>query len=590
MAAALAHRGPDGTGIAVAGNVGLVETRLAIRGHGAAEPPAGDRQTGAVLVLECEALNGEALRAELGGRPFETAGDAETVLRAMAEQGTRALTRLDDCFALAHLDSRGRQLVLARGGVGMKPLHWAQHGGAVWFASEVQALSAAGVRGVVRTDVLRRVASLGWEGREETLIDPVRRLLPGCLLRIDLGSLDCSVERFYDLNAEVDEGLQAELAALPRKALRDLLEERMDAAVAKRLGGDPPVAFFCSGGVDSSLLTALGQRRRPGGTAFVASMQAGHLVDEAPYARLLALELGMELEVVRITAANWREAFVDAVFHHGAPMAQPVGVALSQVAAEVARGGFKAALVGNGADALFGGDWGRHREAFLDFLPASARARRRMRLLREAGPRGVVDTVRQRLSRTPPAGWLDFGGTWEWEDEVTIRAVRAYGESGPRGRLAGRMLSDFSLNLTPGLVRFDANIMQHGVESRSPFLDREVLRLVLNMPLEARVSGSPKGILDEVAARYVPRAIMRRPKVGGMLTGSSGWITEAARPEFLREGMLGQLLEIDAARWRQSLDVAPRDQVFAFWTAEVWARLTVGGASPDEVKQELWVA
>jgi hypothetical protein len=75
-----------------------------------------------------------------------------------------------------------------------------------------------------------------------------------------------------------------------------------------------------------------------------------------------------------------------------------------------------------------------------------------------------------------------------------------------------------------------------------------------------------------------------------MLTGSNSWITEAARPEFLREGMLGQLLEIDAARWRQSLDAAPRDQVFALWTAEVWARLTVGGATPGEVEQELWAS
>ncbi|MDX6638737.1 MAG: hypothetical protein QOJ01_2248, partial [Solirubrobacterales bacterium] len=239
---------------------------------------------------------------------------------------------------------------------------------------------------------------------------------------------------------------------------------------------------------------------------------------------------------------------------------------------------------------LFGGDWGRHHQAFLDFLPLRARVGRRLRRLREAGPRGVVETLQARLSPTPPTGWIDFGGALEWEDEVTMRAVRAYGDTGPRGQLAGRMLSDFPLNLTPGLVRFDANISQHGVESRSPFLDRELMRLALNMPLEARVSGSPKGILDEVAARYVPRPILRRPKVGGMLTGSNSWITEAARPEFLREGMLGQLLEIDAARWRQSLDAAPRDQVFALWTAEVWARLTVGGASPGEVEQELWAS
>ncbi|MDX6636901.1 MAG: hypothetical protein QOJ01_412, partial [Solirubrobacterales bacterium] len=398
LAAALAHRGPDETRITVDGNVGLVETRLEITSDAAAERPASDVRSGALLALDGEVLNAATLRAEPSERPFGSAADAEALLRAMGELGTPALAHLEGCFALALLDSRGRQLFLARSGVGMKPLHWAQQDGAVWFASEVQALLAAGLRGAVRTDVLRRVASLGWEAREETLIDPVRRVMPGCRLRIDLGSLDCSAERFYDLNAEVDAELQAELAALPRKALIDLLDTRLDAAVRKLLGGDRPVAFFCSGGLDSSLLTARGQRGRPGGTAFVGSLRADHLVDEGPYARLLARELGMELEVVVVTAANWREAFVDAVFHHGAPMSMPVPVALSQIAGAVARGGFKAALVGNVADALFGGDWGRHRQAFLDFLPLGARVGRRLRRLRGAGPGGVVETLRARLS------------------------------------------------------------------------------------------------------------------------------------------------------------------------------------------------
>ncbi len=576
LAAALAHRGPDGTRIVVEANAGLVETRL----ESSAGERAGEQEGGAVLIMDGEVMNQPPL-------------EPGALARDLSEHGPRVLEPVDGRFALALLDPSRGQLTLARSGVGMKPLHWAKQDGTLWFASEVQALLAAGIRGTVRTDVLRRVASLGWEAREETLIDPVMRLMPGCAMRVDLRSLDLAIERFYDLTTEVDAELQAELAARTRDELIDLLDARLGAAVEARMGGEHPVAFFTSGGLDSSLVTALGQRRRPGGTAFVASYRSEHVLDEAPYARILARELGMELEVVEITPESCRAAFVDTVFANGAPMSMPVGLGLSQVAAAVSRAGFKAAIVGNAADAIFGGDWGRHRrefQAFLDFQPARERMRRRLRTLREGGARGVAASVRRRLGRgpAPAAAWTSFGASLEWEDEETMRAIRAYRDSGPRGALAGRMLSDFPLNLTQGLVRFDANVSQFGVESRSPYLDRELLRFAFNAPLEQRVCGPEKGILTDVAGRYVPKATLKRPKMGGMLTRSNDWLTSAARPEFLREGMLPELLELDAGRWREVLDTVPRDQVLSLWTTETWARLTLAGKSRDEVEEELW--
>jgi asparagine synthase (glutamine-hydrolysing) len=576
LAAALAHRGPDGTRIVVNGNAGLIETRLAIT----AAKPQDEPESGPTLVMDGEVIDPPELRA----------GE---LLRAIGELGTGALEPIDGRFAIALLDPDGGQLVLARSGVGMKPLHWAKQDGVVWFASETQALLAAGVRGTVRTDVLRRVASLGWEGRPETLVDPVMRLMPGCAMRIDLRSLECALDCFYDLTTEVDPELQAELAARPRDQLIDMLDAHLGTAVEARLGGEHPVAFFTSGGIDSSVITAMGERQRPGGTAFVASYRSEHVLDEAPYARILARDLGMDLEVIEVTAESCRAAFVDAIFAHGAPMSMPVALGLAQVSAAVSRAGLKAAIVGNAADAIFGGDWGRHRrefQAFLDFQPARERMRRRLGTLRDNGAKGATASVRRRLGRgpRPAAAWTSFGATLEWEDEETMRAVHVYGDSGPRGALAGRMLSDFPLNLTQGLVRFDANVSQFGVESRSPYLDRELLRFAFNAPLEQRVCGADKGILTEVAKRYVPKATMKRPKMGGMLTRSNDWLTSAARPEFLRDGMLPGLLEVDSGRWRDILDTAPRDQVLSLWTTETWARLTLAGKSREKVEEELW--
>jgi asparagine synthase (glutamine-hydrolysing) len=529
LAHALRHRGPDGTDIKVTDNVGLVRTRLA----------------------------GE----------LEDDGSPEPVL----------------------LDLAGQELVLARDRLGRRPLHWAEHDGAVWFASEIQALLEAGVPRAANAQSLTKVLSLGWDARAQTLIAGINRIMPGALLSIDLSSLRCSAKRWYDLVDEVDHDLQGELAAQSRNELRDLLDADLDRAVSRQLAGDAPIGVYCSGGIDSSLIAALAQRHRPGTPVFLAALQDGG-PNEEPYARLLARRLGIELEVVNITAERWRAALVESVFHHGVPMAVPVGVGLSVLSQAASQSGFRAVLAGDAADALFGGDWSRHGQAFHEFLPRSQLLRRRLRVLRMQGVRrSAAALARRAVGTSPPrAAWVDLSGDWDWEDETTMRAVRAYGGDGPRARLAGGMLSDLSLNLTHGLVRVDGNAMQNGIDVRLPFLNPEVLRLTVNLPLEARVAGRPKGILSEVGARHLPRPIVRRPKVGGLLMTSNRWITDAARPAFLRAGMLPELLEIDAARWLECIAAAPQDQLFTLWTAEVWARLAVAGRSVSEVETDLW--
>jgi len=183
---------------------------------------------------------------------------------------------------------------------------------------------------------------------------------------------------------------------------------------------------------------------------------------------------------------------------------------------------------------------------------------------------------------------VPFGGDTTVEATGSIQAIAAYGGTGPRARLAGGMLADASQTLPHLLHRMDGNAMQHAVEARLPFLDRGVVGLALNLPLEARVVGAQKGILSELAAAYLPRAVVRRPKVAGMLLGSDRWITDAARPEFLRDGMLRGVLELDADRWGRCVDAAPAEQSLTLWSAEVWCRLVLAGASPGSVEAELW--
>ena len=561
LAEALGHRGPDGTAIAVIDSVGLVNTRLAIVDPSpAGDQPMADAETGLALTYNGEVFNHLELRRQLSDRPYRGASDTETVIRALGEWGPAALVRLNGFFALASLDARKGEVILARDRLGTKPLYWAQHAGAVWFASEIEALLQAGVPRVMNRAMLAKVLSFGWDGGEPTAIDGIRRVMPGTLVRIDVASLRCSNERWYDLLDEVKPELQAELAARSRGELRAMLDAELDAAVEGRLMGDAPVGTFCSGGLDSSLITAMARRKRRGISALVASLEDSDTVDEARYARLVARRLGLELDVVRVTPEGWRQAFVDAVRHHEAPLPNPTPVALSQLADAAHRHGIKAVLVGDGADTLFGANWGRHREAFRRVLPRSALYRRRAVALRRLGPRRAAAEIARRTVRrgTPPVAPVRFGGETMLEDAARVQAIRAYGGSGPRAELAGGLLADLSLTMPHLLNRWDGNAMQHAVEVRLPFLDRGVVSLALNLPLEARVMPrGHKGILSEVAAAHLPPAVLRRSKIAGLLLGSNRWIVEAARPEFLRDGMLREILEIDADRWGSCVDAAP---------------------------------
>src|SRR4051794_19457217 len=184
MARALGHRGPDDTGIEIAGNVGLVHTRLSIvdlspAGH--APMRLGEHW----LTYNGEVFNHIALRDTLRG-PWTGHSDTETVLHALAERGIGALAEFNGLFALAWLDGPGRRLALSRDRWGIKPLFVARTAEALWFASEMKALLAAGVPARPNPDVIRHMAHLGWVQGFETGLRDIVRLSPGTALELSL--------------------------------------------------------------------------------------------------------------------------------------------------------------------------------------------------------------------------------------------------------------------------------------------------------------------------------------------------------------------------------------------------------------------
>jgi asparagine synthase (glutamine-hydrolysing) len=295
MAAALAHRGPDDVGIEIAGNVGLVHRRLSIVDPSpAGHEPMRHPERGWWLTYNGEIFNHLELRARLPPLDYRGSSDAESLLHALACEGTDALPGLNGFFAFAALDPRG-ELLLVRDRFGVKPLYLAEHAGGLWFASEIGALLAAGVPRQARPDVLLHATRHGWANGPLTPAAGVERVLPGTLLRIDTETLARTEERWYEPAAVVDAERMDELAALSPKAVDARVEEALRESVHARLMADVPVGTMCSGGLDSSLITALAAEKQRGLLAFNATVPGQPEADEGPWAEQVAGHLGVEL-------------------------------------------------------------------------------------------------------------------------------------------------------------------------------------------------------------------------------------------------------------------------------------------------------
>ena len=592
MGAALAHRGPDDQGIEVEGRLGLVNRRLAIvdptpAGH----QPMRHRDGRWLLTYNGEVFNHLELRRELEPVPWQGHSDTETVLEALSQWGEDALSRFNGLFGLAALDRDRGQLFLARDRWGVKPLYWARHGGALWFASEMHALFAAGVPRRAEPDVVAHAVVHGWANGRATPLAGIERVLPGEALAVDLETLAVARERWFEPAALVDHERLAALAREPRGRLADEVEVELRRAVGRRLMADVPVGTFLSGGIDSSLVTAFVRDEQPGVVAFNASVTDQPADDEHPFATRVARHLGVELETVAMSAATWRADFVEAVRHNEYPLMHESSVPMFQIASLARSGGVKALLSGEGADELFGGYGFLHSDLYVDYLRANRRVGTIARLtaakLRRDGPAALL---RRGAGEPPPVVAPEASATSvEFDREAALRADEAYAmHSTERRALEAELLRELSTYLPHLLNRQDKNTMQASIETRVPFLDPNLAALALCLPLEARMEPGRKGLLRDLADRHLPGEVARRQK-RGFGFDVRRYIEPAARPEFLLEGVLRELLGVDRERWKAATVPAPSAaQALRLWSGEVWCRVVLEDEPADRVEAALW--
>jgi len=516
MATTLQHRGPDGERIVGHERARLGARRLAIMDLTTGDQPFQSPDDAVWMVCNGEIYNARELRQEATGwgYPFRSRGDIENIVPLYERYGAGAVARLDGMFGLAIWDDRRQALILARDRPGEKPLFWTSRDGELRFASEIQAL-------LVYPDQPRRVnplaarlyQALGYVPAPHTMLDGIHKLPPAHLLVTD--SHHVAVSPYW---------VAADAAAAPsRLGSPAQLRETLLRAVERELMSDVPVGIFTSGGLDSSLLAAAATRVKPGEqihTYSVRFVEPGY--DESAFAASVSHHIRTTHHVV--TADD--ESLGRALELVTRTLAEPVGdpaILPTYLLADVARAHVKVVLSGEGADELFGG--------YPTYLGHKAAG-----LLRRLPGRGLLRALINRLPTSTGKVTTEFllkQLVTAAELPVLERHLSWFGALGPnpevsawadgllRGFPAAPSLNrvlwlDFCSYLPDNLlVKVDRGTMLASIEARAPYLDREVMELVLPAPESLKVRGvRTKVILKEAARGLVPDHVIGRKKRG----------------------------------------------------------------------------
>ena len=549
MTASLLHRGPDDGAVwsDEAAGIHLGFRRLAIIDT---SPAGAQPMTSAsgryVVCYNGEIYNGPTLRAELssGAPDWRGHSDTEVMLAAIEAWGLdKALTKLVGMFAIALWDKRERTLTLIRDRLGKKPLYWSLTGGTLMFGSELRALRC---HPAFATELNRDAIALylrhGCFPAPYTVYRGVQQLKPGHKLRLSSEG-EPRIDSFWQLADVFAAGKAQPFQGSDAEAI-DALDSVLGKAVSERMVADVPLGAFLSGGYDSSAVVALMQRAasRPVRTFSIGFNEAGY--DEAKHAKAVAAHLGTDHTELYVTAEEAVAVIPRLPDIFDEPFADSSQIP-TYLVSKLARQHVTVALSGDGGDEVFAG-YNRY-DMGARFERTAARLPRGLRAMAAAGIRTMSPASWTKIAALAPAQFkLDRAG-----DKLhKLAAVAALDGDGFYQRLisqwheVGQLMPDAREPLTAAsdplmalqvpnfvermivrdtlvylpddiLTKVDRASMAVSLEARAPLLDQRVVEFAWSLPLHMKLRGrQKKWILRQLLDRYVPRALVDRPKMG----------------------------------------------------------------------------
>lgn len=596
----LQHRGPDDSGIwtdPIAG-IALGFRRLAILDLSpAGHQPMFSRSGRFIIIFNGEIYNYLHLRSQLPG-PWRGTSDTEVLLAGLETWGlSETLRRLNGMFALAVWDTAQRSLTLARDRLGIKPLYYGWSGEIFLFGSELKSLCAhPQFEKEIDRAALALYLRLGYIPAPHSIYRAAHKLPPGCFLTLSAQAPQAArPQEFWSARQVMAQGLLHPFAGDETEAIQTL-ETHLQHSLAQRMLADVPLGAFLSGGIDSSLITALMQTQssRPVRTFSLGFSESGY--DESAASRRVARHLGAEHTELTVTPAQTLEVIPRLPQFYDEPFADSSQIPTFLVS-QMARQRLTVALSGDGGDELFGG-YNRYRLveklwAQMRSLPLAARhlaaqslttlppglwSRLAGRFLPNPADK-AAKLAQSLLAQSPQAMYLNLVSQWREPLQLlnTPEAASPLTEAtdwlGPASLTEQMMALDLLTYLPDDiLAKVDRASMAASLEARAPFVDdHETVQLAWSLPLRFKIrAGQGKWILRQILSHYLPEAWFRRPKQGFALPLHT-WLRGPLRPwaeslleenRLRREGFFAPAPILQA--WRSHLEGRSNQQA-ALW-------------------------
>ena len=610
MCETIRHRGPDHSATFADGGVGLGYVRLSIQDVSTAgNQPMEDESGDFVCVYNGEVYNFPELRAQLEtqGVRFRSRTDTEVIVNLFARRGVAGIQLLNGIFGLAIWSKRDRELWLFRDPIGVKPLYYALTPGSLIFASEMKALlERANLGATINIRGLLNYLTYGHAVAPATMVDNVYKLMPGHFLRAKGGEI--RLDSYYRFPAPTGH-------REPKHSVREWAEEAaalLRGVIRRQMISDVPVGVFLSGGLDSSLITALAVERNPALQTFSIGYPDARKYDETTDAILVAKRCGTKHSAVFVEEDDLIAALDRLVYHYDEPFADAAALPV-YLLSRFARTQIKVALSGEGGDEMFCGYrryLAERAASAYGRLPKTlkeAAARVAARFARARALNRIVGTLAIDGSAERYAGWMEvfsrrdlnailnpeLAGFHDAFDGAEVYR-RLFANCQDCGVLSRVFFADSQTWLPDTyLEKVDKASMAVSLEVRVPLLDLELVRFAARIPEHLRVKGmTTKYLLRKVAKPLLPAATIRKPK-HGLAVPIGSWIRGRLKPyvfdvlldpasasrQFFRTPAVEDLLRRHISRTENC-----ESKIWSLLILELWMRRHGGGCEAPAIQ------
>lgn len=550
MTEEIKHRGPDDKGYYQKGPVGLAMTRLSIVDVGGGAQPISGEKGKVWVVGNGEIYNHMELRKPLedAGHHFTSNSDIEVIVHAYEEYGDKFVSKLRGMFAFALWDETFQKLILARDHVGVKPLYYTTADGNLIFGSEIKPLlSVDSVPRKVDSKQILTLMTLQYVPTPDTLFKGIRKLPAGHTLICQSGKI--MIKPFWELpRLSVVSG--EDVSASQEKSLVEELRFRFFASVKEQLMADVPVGAFLSGGVDSSLaVAAMTLQTRQSVKTYAVGFANEKDFNELKHAQKVSRFLKSQHREIMVNAQMLNDLIPKLVKYQDDPVIDPA-VLPTFVVSLFARQEVKVVLTGEGADELFGG----YRRYSYDQLSG------RVKLV-PGWMKAMVPFITNRMKDPYRQAWHALNKEdlvkrhmawsrlcleetlqglagekllYEMEHskvEESLEKIFEGAESYGFDNLNLMLYMDLKTWLPDDLLnKVDRMSMAASLEARVPYLDHRLVEFAFGLPSSMKLRGSTgKYILKKAAAKYLPKEIINRKKMGFGVPLAS-WFRKELRP------------------------------------------------------------